>query len=198
MELFERRRYYFCRYCGTFHFLETTETDGVRTLETPAHALACPVCAGKLATAVLDQAHSVKYCGGCRGVLVPRPHFAEVVQMRRAWAAGQPIPPLPLDRRELERALTCPSCSAKMATHPYHGPGNVVIDTCDACNIVWLDFGELKQIADAPGHDRGVKTMPRADLSELVAPARRVGLDVIDTPGPLGFLLHLLSFTDLN
>jgi Zn-finger nucleic acid-binding protein len=39
--------------------------------------------------------------------------------------------------------------------HPYYGPGNVVIDTCSRCDLIWLDFGELKQIADAPGRDRG-------------------------------------------
>lgn len=47
-----------------------------------------------------------------------------------------------------------------MATHPYYGPGNVVIDTCEDCNIVWLDFGELSQIVDAPGRDRGERERP--------------------------------------
>jgi Zn-finger nucleic acid-binding protein len=42
-----------------------------------------------------------------------------------------------------------------MNVHPYYGPGNVVIDTCSRCDLVWLDFGELQQISDAPGQDRG-------------------------------------------
>jgi Zn-finger nucleic acid-binding protein len=37
----------------------------------------------------------------------------------------------------------------------YYGPGNIVMDLCIACDWVWLDYGELKQIADAPGVDRG-------------------------------------------
>jgi hypothetical protein len=36
----------------------------------------------------------------------------------------------------------------------------VIIDTCATCDLVWLDFGELKQIEDAPGQDRG--RIPRA------------------------------------
>ena len=32
-----------------------------------------------------------------------------------------------------------------MSTHPYYGPGNVIIDSCETCNLVWLDFGELKR-----------------------------------------------------
>jgi len=160
MELFERRRYYYCRYCGSFHFLDTPEIDGIRVLETSAHAPSCPRCSKKLATAQLDGAHPVHSCTTCRGVLLPRDTFAHVVYTRRTWATNQPVPPLPLDRRELERVIKCPLCSRRMEVHPYYGPGNVVIDTCSGCDLVWLDVGELKQIADAPGADRGVRKPP--------------------------------------
>jgi Zn-finger nucleic acid-binding protein len=67
-------------------------------------------------------------------------------------------------------------CAADMSTHPYYGPGNVVIDTCDACHVVWLDFGELRQIADAPGGDRGRSVRRRAadELDVLGILASRV------------------------
>ena len=61
MELFARRRYYFCRYCGTFDFLESPETDGIRVLEMPAAPLVCIRCSGKLAIAQLDGSHTVQY-----------------------------------------------------------------------------------------------------------------------------------------
>ena len=87
-------------------------------------------------------------------------------------APGRPRPPVvprPLDREALARSLTCPSCLRDMSTHPYYGPGNVVIDTCDACNVVWLDFGELQQIVDAPGKDRGQRerSARRADAEDV-------------------------------
>jgi Zn-finger nucleic acid-binding protein len=160
MELFARRRYYFCRYCGSFHFLDTPEIDGIRVLETAPVSPPCPRCSTKLATAQLDDSHSVHCCTTCRGVLLPRATFAHVVYTRRTWATSQPVPPLPLDRRELERVITCPRCSKRMEVHPYYGPGNVVIDSCVTCDLVWLDVGELKQIADAPGADRGVRKPP--------------------------------------
>jgi len=47
-----------------------------------------------------------------------------------------------------------------MEAHPYYGPGNVIMDSCGHCDLVWLDFGELRQIVDAPGRDRGSKTGP--------------------------------------
>jgi Zn-finger nucleic acid-binding protein len=43
-----------------------------------------------------------------------------------------------------------------MDRHPYLGPGNVVIDTCSTCDLIWLDHGELTEMVDAPGSDRGV------------------------------------------
>ena len=160
MELFERRRYYFCRYCGSFHFLDTPEIDGIRVLETATQAPQCPRCSTKLATAQLDDAHPVHCCTKCRGVLLPRATFAHVVYTRRTWATSQPVPPLPLDRRELERVIICPHCSKRMEAHPYYGPGNIVMDSCTTCDLVWLDAGELKQISDAPGADRGVRKPP--------------------------------------
>jgi len=41
-----------------------------------------------------------------------------------------------------------------MITDWYYGPGNIIIDTCEACGIVWLDAGELRRAVDAPGPDR--------------------------------------------
>ena len=112
MELFERRRYYFCPYCGTFHFIDTPPIEGIRILERGASPLPCPLCSAPLAKSLLDDAHVVEHCEQCR---------------------------------------------SGMDVHPYYGPGNVVIDSCSRCNLIWLDFGELKQITDAPGRDRGKK-----------------------------------------
>jgi hypothetical protein len=56
-----------------------------------------------------------------------------------------------------------------MDVHPYFGPGNVIIDTCGKCDLVWLDFGELKQIEEAPGQDRG--RIPRSIVAADVPAA---------------------------
>lgn len=190
MELFERRRYYFCRYCGSFHFLDSPDVDGIQVLETSSQALKCARCAGKLASAVLDE-HPIRFCTACRGVLMPRRSFAIVVQTRRMWATTQPVAPSPLNPAQLERVIACPSCAARMTPHPYYGPGNVIIDTCEACDLLWLDFGELKQITDAPGSDRGIRTPPQRASSDALLPAERSAL--ASSPEGLDFLLHLLG-----
>jgi hypothetical protein len=77
-----------------------------------------------------------------------------------------------------------------MATHPYYGPGNVIIDTCEPCEVVWLDFGELKQIVAAPGKDRGSREhVPRATAD---TPAR-TGISGAYTPGRPLDVLDILS-----
>jgi Zn-finger nucleic acid-binding protein len=175
MELLGARRYFFCRHCGSFHFPDTVD-EGVRVLAREHGQRQCGVCKQSLATAVLHDDVDAEYCERCRGVLLARTHFAELVERRRAWASTPPVVPTPVDRRQLARSLQCPGCSASMTTHPYYGPGNVILDTCDRCNLVWLDYGELNQIVDAPGQDRGCRERPPAshadtmpDLLELLA-----------------------------
>ena len=174
MDLMAARHYFYCRHCGSFHFPEVVD-EGIRVLErSPAVEQRCGVCRASLATAVLDDGYSARYCERCRGVLLPRAQFAEAVQKRRWWARTPPAPPVALDRRELERSIKCPGCSQAMATHPYYGPGNVVLDTCSRCDLVWLDFRELTQITDAPGQDRGrggrhAQKEPEPDLFTILS-----------------------------
>ena len=154
MELFARRRYFFCAYCGTFEFLEPDALDKLRIVGTTDPPLPCPVCATTLGHALLDEGDHVLHCAHCRGVLLARAAFVQVIERRRASAKGPGKIPTPVDRRELDRVVTCPQCQNRMDVHPYYGPGNVVIDTCPRCDAVWLDSGELGQITDAPGSDR--------------------------------------------
>ena len=169
MELFDRRRYYHCRHCGSFHFIETPERDGVRVLGAKADATNCPLCGAILVRALVDERYTVDHCVQCRGVLMPRAAFASVVNARRSNAVGPGHPPAPVDARELERQIRCPGCAAKMDVHPYYGPGSVVIDTCRSCNLIWLDHGELKQISDAPGRDRGARAAGEIDATPVVS-----------------------------
>jgi Zn-finger nucleic acid-binding protein len=169
MELSAARGYFFCRYCGSFHFPESVGDDGIRIVGKTGPALSCCVCKAPLEAAVLDGGFAVSYCRNCRGVLMPRPTFATVIARRRAWTTDPPGPPVPLNRKELERRVICPACRTEMATHPYYGPGNVVIDTCGQCELLWVDFGELKQIVAAPGRDRGTREQVLRDEADTVA-----------------------------
>jgi Zn-finger nucleic acid-binding protein len=104
--------------------------------------------------AVMDDRYRIEMCAQCKGTLMPRRTFAETVVGRRHAAVTRTTTPSPTDRRELERRVPCPSCGGAMLTDWYYGPGNIVIDSCPTCDLVWLDAGELQRVVDAPGGDR--------------------------------------------
>lgn len=192
MELIESRRYFFCRYCGSFNFPEPADAHGIRVLGRTSDPPPCPMCGAPLTQAVLDDVHPVHFCAKCRGVLMPRGTFATVVSMRRAWASNVPTGPGPLDRRALDLERSCPLCHQRFITHPYYGPGNVVIDNCERCDVIWLDFGEMRQIVDAPGSDRGRRDR-HVTTDDYTLASRVPGSGAIEAEDPLGFLFDLLS-----
>lgn len=85
-----------------------------------------------------------------------RTRFKEVIDNRRSKIKASPEPVNTFDPTELERKTECPICFQEMETFQYLGPGNIVIDTCHADDLIWLDYGELSKVISAPGRDRGV------------------------------------------
>jgi len=130
--------------------------EGLQVLDTQpdAPARSCPICRKPLRAAVMDGRHRVDICEQCNGTLLPRQTFAQTVIGRRRAAATPAKTPVHTDRRELQRRIACPNCGAGMITDWYYGPGNIVLDTCPACDLAWLDSGELQRVVDAPGSDR--------------------------------------------
>jgi Zn-finger nucleic acid-binding protein len=139
--------YLYCRYCSSL-FFPTATRDNVDVLGIET-SLRCPVCADVLVTASVSGIH-VRYCRQCHGVLVDQRQFAEMVAYLRAQTEESASPTRPLNRNDLKRSLHCPLCQQRLDTHPYYGPGNIVIDVCFHCPLVWLDGGELNAISNAP------------------------------------------------
>jgi Zn-finger nucleic acid-binding protein len=156
MALLETRPCWQCGHCGTLIAPERAALDGVRVLggRQDGRARACPVCAQPMLAAVMDDRYRIEMCAQCKGTLMPRETFAETVVGRRREATTAATSPPPANRRELQRRVACPSCEGRMLTDWYYGPGNIVIDSCPACDLVWLDAGELQRVVDAPGGDR--------------------------------------------
>ena len=151
MTLIPGHDYYTCAYCTTFVFPAQNE-EHVRVLAEPV-GLACPLCKHELVAGSVAETR-VGYCARCRGSLANRESFAGVVRALRSRAQTPAVEPRPVDHRQLKRQLACPQCGRAMDVHPYYGPGNIIIDTCGACQLIWLDHGELSRVVDAPGRDR--------------------------------------------
>ena len=154
MALLETRPCWRCNHCHSMVCQEATGTPGVRVAKEPGSDRHCPVCHTPFLVAVMDDTHPIEVCEQCKGILMPRETFARTVIGRRRAAASPPVIPHHTDARDLLRRVGCPGCGAEMLTDWYYGPGNIVLDTCPACDLAWLDAGELQRVVDAPGRDR--------------------------------------------
>jgi Zn-finger nucleic acid-binding protein len=137
-----------CDYChAVFH--PDAQGDGVLVSSGPDPAgLACPVCSLPLVRASIAKI-PVLFCNQCHGFLMAMPVVEAAIDELRG-NAGRPAVQTPPDRGDLKRTVQCPKCHRRMDTHFYSGPGNVIVDSCDTCLLIWFDRGELTRIARAP------------------------------------------------
>lgn len=136
-----------CDFCGAVKVLEP-DSDGIAMLGATTE-LKCPACKTALAQAAVHK-QQLLCCPRCRGLVVPMDTFVGLVATMRAERRQPPEEPHRFDPKDLESALACPQCGARMDTHPYAGPGNVAISTCEFCHLEWLDHGSLSHIVAAP------------------------------------------------
>jgi Zn-finger nucleic acid-binding protein len=145
-----------CEYCHAV-FFSGEEDDGVEVYAgktEPSLALACPICGVPLVQAAIAKA-SVLYCTQCHGLLMPMNVLPGLIETLRAGQDKHAVQ-TPPDRADLKRTIRCPKCNRRMETHFYAGPGNVIVDSCGDCFLIWLDRGELMRIVHAP--DEGDNT----------------------------------------
>jgi len=109
----------------------------------------CPLCATPLSIGRLEG-FSLLCCARCSGMLIEMDCFAAVIDAVRMHEIHSLQRVLPRGQNPGDRVIACPSCGQPMLSHLYDGPGNVVIDSCERCQVNWLDPGELRRIAVAP------------------------------------------------
>jgi len=162
MTLYRERDYYYCEHCQSYHF-PNRDNEGLRILGGNPEGIHCPHCRVILNLITFDDFFQGYQCPKCSGLLFNRTTFREAIDYRRSRTKSPPEPFSHFNRDELDRDTYCSVCKKKMETFQYHGPGNIIIDTCHHCDLIWLDYGELQKVVHAPGRDRGV---PRPKPSE--------------------------------
>jgi Zn-finger nucleic acid-binding protein len=137
-----------CDYCGS-QTTPPTDEEGVQVMDATSHN--CPVCDTPLADASIES-HDLLYCTHCHGMLLDMEKFLPllaVLREYRHWSRSSQAP------RDFDggRVLRCPLCKREMDKHLYGGGGNVDVDSCEPCGVLWLDRGELSRIVAAPDRD---------------------------------------------
>lgn len=159
MTLFRDRDYYYCDHCQSYHFPEKNN-DGLRVLGENPEKLKCSHCKVVMSLITYEDFFQGYQCPKCQGILFNRTTFREAIDYSRSRTLKPPEPLGKFDQNELKRVSYCSKCGQKMETFQYNGPGNIVIDTCHDCDLIWLDYGELGKVVNAPGRDRGVPRKP--------------------------------------
>ncbi len=143
--------YFVCSYCGAYYFPKAGK-DGLTILGEPG-TLICPVCMIPLVTAKLEEVR-LEACPRCHGVMILQRHLAIIVQYLRLKSVKDLSVP-PLEKADLQKERCCQTCGEKMDTHVYGGGGNVVIDVCPKCKVVWFDYEEINRVITAPDFRSG-------------------------------------------
>jgi Zn-finger nucleic acid-binding protein len=141
-----------CRYCLSlaFPYENPLAVDRITPMGGEIDA-ACPCCSQPLLKGMVEDQPAL-YCRNCYGMLVRNDMFGVIINQRRSRRQSLPQEDVkPIDPAEFQRQIQCPNCHGHMETHPYYGPGNVVIDSCAACRYVWLDHAELSRIERSAG-----------------------------------------------
>ena len=157
-----------CDDCNTFHF-PTEINKSLVPIEPQGKVteFQCPKCQLSLEVGLIHQTTETCFCSNCRGFVLPSPALGDLISDLRARYQGPDDQPQPIDPNELDIFDDCPACLEKMESHPYYGPGNVVLDTCPHCQIAWLDHGELAKIVRAPGPRPGQKRVGNLESEKL-------------------------------
>ena len=162
----------YCKNCGLFDMTKFQESFTPTGRETGFQCPACPESTLHVGKAFNTE---VCFCQACRGFVIDRASLGELVETLRSCYDGPDDAPIPINQDDLEEKCCCPACGDEMTTFVYYGPGNVVLDTCESCNLTWFNEGELGQIVRAPGrrdYDRSSNFESSRLRAELYANAQ--------------------------
>ncbi len=140
------RDFFHCQYCGSYEFPDPDQ-DGVALLD-EVSPYVCPFCQQPLVSAVVHEVRILS-CSHCRGNLIRQSKMLPILSKAQPSSSINTKSHDQQDKTELTRTAICPSCRKVMADYPYGGPGNIVIQGCEHCEWIWLDFGELSRIVQA-------------------------------------------------
>ena len=143
MNVTEDQNFFHCEYCGSYDFPNPNQ-DGVALLD-EVSPLACPICNKPLVSAIVKDVH-IYSCPTCRGNLIDQSKMLPILRQAQPLDSTREDLHYPQPQSESARTVACPSCQKVMAVYPYGGPGNVIIQGCEICRLIWLDFGELSRI----------------------------------------------------
>ncbi len=117
----------------------------------------CPLCSTELRRTTYEGL-PLFACDTCSGYLVATNRVSAIERRREKNAEDLMQEAAPAKLKDNQEALRCPRCRGRMMKEFAKSPAEFHIDTCERCDVVWFDAGELALIqltfeATAAGQD---------------------------------------------
>ncbi len=110
----------------------------------------------------------VDICQECGGIWFDKQEFGQVISASQSDIKH--IHSLLENTREFDKTkdveLECPKCGQLMFKYRYMYTSNIYIDSCEKCEGIWIDKGELLQIIEYL--DQASKVDPEKEAAVLV------------------------------
>jgi Zn-finger nucleic acid-binding protein len=68
-----------------------------------------------------------------------------------------------------QTSLTCPKCGGRMVEYDRT---RILVEQCEECRGIFLDYGELERLIDAEGGGWSGRVVPPSDQPPAAGPAR--------------------------
>lgn len=110
-------------------------------------SLACPKCEGTLKVRSVDGIN-IHRCDSCAGILVQRVDL-EFIADTRNWADNADTGDEDVGKtHDPQDSLSCPSCKSRMIHMVDYDQPHIGFEHCQICGGVYLDAGELRDMAE--------------------------------------------------
>ena len=114
----------------------------------------CPRCLSNSKEVELQKSvlHGIEIdvCNSCGGIWFDKLELSEAISLSKEEVTNfyNKLSNLSVDNKPVERdlVLNCPKCNVEMNKYRYMYTSSIYIDSCDRCEGIWLDKGELLSI----------------------------------------------------
>lgn len=115
-------------------------------------SLSCPHCSEDLVPIHIGGIE-VDYCeNGCKGIWFDEGELKRIRELPEDSEGFKEIQGqfVPKERAEAlkEEAKMCPRCNVALYRYNWDMKSNIFLDSCEKCNGLWVDGGEMKGMAD--------------------------------------------------
>ena len=115
-----------------------------------AGATLCPRCAEPLRTTTVREV-PFDSCAKCSGSLLSHADLARVLEAMSFDLLKTFNPDAKIDASPRgEDRLSCPRCARAFENGDYCQAGLVIFDSCEHCNLLWLERGVLAAVQSSP------------------------------------------------